>query len=248
VPTAPKQAQKEWNLHIDRAMDEETLRLKEDNFDDQSFLPNRHLILKWGAVMLAVVVLCAGAWELSEIPGNSNSLTYPGARQPSTIAPRSPLALRDSSQFDPSKAIGTSGSASTAAAINTEANAATIRELDSIIGGHTASELVGRHVELQVPVVSQNNLVAFWVGSPDDRLLVVLHRDVRDGHQRQVSDPPEHGIRTVEPGQQATISGTIQRVPDIEGRFSWDLTRQELKDVEARGFYLQADSLRTAGG
>jgi hypothetical protein len=226
-------------------MDEDTLQ--EDNFEDASFLPKRHLVLKWGGVLVAVMALGGAAWGLAEIPKNSKSLTYPGARQPSTIEPRSPSALRDSSQFDPSKEIGTSGSDTPGSARDNAADASVIRELDSIIGGHSPSELVGRRVDLQVPVLGQNNLVTFWVGSQDKPLLVVLHRDVRDGHQRQASTPPAHGIVTVERGQQATISGTIQRVPKPEDRYSWDLTRSQLAQVENRGIYLQADTVRTVG-
>jgi hypothetical protein len=227
-------------------MEEENL---EDNYEDINYLPKRHLILKWSGVCVAVLAVCTAAWYLSEIPNNAWNMTYPGARQASGREPRSPELLRDgSNQFDPSKVLGTSGTTPpTAVDADSGQAESTIRDLDAIIAKGGASSLVGRHVDLQVPVLGENNLVAFWVGSPDDEILVVLHRDRRDDQQRMTSQPPAHSIEPVHQGQQATISGTLQTVPDIEGRFSWELTRSQLDEVEGRGVYLLADNVRTTG-
>ena len=148
-------------------------------------------------------------------------------------------------QVDPSKAVGTSGRTAVTEPRDGEASPSVIHDLETIVGTADASTLVGRRVDLHVPLLGENSLVAFSVGSSEKPLLVVLHRDVRDGHERQVSLPPAHGIVTVERGQQATISGTIQRAPSAEERFSWDLTAPQRRALEARGIYLLADSVRT---
>ena len=217
----------------------------EDNYEDISFMPKRHLVMKWTGVFVAVVAVLWIAWALAVIPSNSAELTYAGARQASGREPGATPALADHGQFDPSKVVGTSGTAVTAT--DAAAVQAQIRDLDSIVGNRNPASLVGQRVSLQVPLVREDNMSVVWLGSPENPLLVVLNRDVRDGFQRMASQPPSHGIQTVEPGQQAVISGTIQRIPSKEMRFSWDLNKAQQERLESRGVYLLADSVRQAG-
>jgi len=219
--------------------------MEEDNFDDISFLPPRHILIKAGGVLVALLALAGAMSALTEIPNNSRELTYAGSLQPTGRERPTSSTLRQGMQVDPSKAVGTSGRTDVSEPRDSDASPAVIHDLETILGNADASTLVGRHVDLHVPVVRENSLVTFWVGAPENPLLVVLHRDVRDGHERQVSLPPAHGIVTVEHDQQATISGTIQRAPSAEGRFSWDLTAPQRRALDARGVYLLADSVRT---
>ena len=221
--------------------------MEEDNFDDISFLPSRHILIKAGGIFVAVLALAGAIWALAEIPNNSKELTYAGSLQPTGRERPTPSTLRQGMQVDPSKAIGTSGRTAITEPGDADASPAVIRDLETIIGNADATTLVGRRVDLHVPVLRESSLVTFWVGSSDKPLLVVLHRDVRDGHERQVSLPPAHGIVAIEHSQQATISGTLQRAPSAEGRFSWDLTAAQRRDLEKRGVDLLADSVRTAG-
>jgi hypothetical protein len=216
----------------------------EDNFDDIIYLPKRHFFLKSSGVGAAVLAVLGIAWGLSEIPKNWWELTYAGARQTTDIRPRTELSLRDGMQYDPAKVIGTSGTpaaAPTDAAAVQEEN----REVDAILRDHAPADLIGQRVEVKVPIKTDNSMVTYWVGPPDQSLLVVLHRDVRNGLARMASEPSAHAIAPVKVGDVATLSGTIQRVPHSEQtRFSWDLTAAQRKDVETRGIYLLADSLR----
>ena len=96
-----------------------------------------------------------------------------------------------------------------------------IHELETITGMNDGHELVGRRVELHVPVQGQINDVAIWVGSADNRLLVVL--------------PSGHGLDAESDGKTVAISGTVDRVPKHQLPYSWD-----------RPIYIRADALSTA--
>ena len=122
-----------------------------------------------------------------------------------------------------------------------------VRNLDQILGGRDPKELVGRQVEFEAPVLDDGNPVTFWIGTGDDRLLVVMGRDSRDVQDRQTSTPPSHGIPPVQRGQQAIISGTIQEVPSAEERYNWRLTREQTRELERRGVYVRAHSVRSYG-
>lgn len=119
----------------------------------------------------------------------------------------------------------------------------TIHELETITGATDGHELVGRTVDLHVPVQQHLNDVAFWIGPRDNRLLVVLARDNRDGATRQEGRPGSTGLTIPEAGQQATISGTIQRVPYAEAMYSWGLTNADRAELMERRIYLRADSV-----
>jgi hypothetical protein len=119
-----------------------------------------------------------------------------------------------------------------------------IHDLETIMGVNDGHELVGRRVDIHAPVQQHVNDVAFWIGSKDNRLLVVLARDTRDGVERQRGEPSKSGLGAVPPGQQATISGTIQRVPYGEAMYSWGLTNADRAELMDRRIYLKADSVR----
>jgi hypothetical protein len=124
---------------------------------------------------------------------------------------------------------------------------AIIQELDTITGSVGGQELIGRRVDLHVNVQAVPNEVVFWIGEKDNRMLVVLGRDNRDGKARQLGLPPRHGIVPIHTGQQATVSGSVQRLPKAEDMDSWRLTETDRADLLDRKLYIRADSVTTAG-
>jgi hypothetical protein len=228
----------------------------EDDFDDIDVSRRRHPLLKasvlLGALLGFAVAVWGAIWVLAEIPKSNRELTYAGMRRPTEQPPRAVTTIRQQAlQVDPGRAVATAGTAEgvipVAGSGDGSQSTAAIQELATITEDANISGLIGRRVNLHVPALAEHNLVTFWVGTPDNRLLVVLHRDIRNGDQRQRSSAPAHGILTVERGQQTLISGTIQRVPSAEQRMSWNLTQSQTRDVEARQIYLEADSVRTEG-
>ena len=220
----------------------------EDRYEDSDDMGSRHLLLKIGGVMAILAAFAGVMWILAETPRNSSDLTYAGARLTSNATEETPAAVSRDHRPHPARVVGTGGAGMPGAAGAFEAaEPIVIQELDTITGSVDGSELVGRKIDLHVPVLQEGNPVTFWVGSPDNRLLVVLHRDSRDGSARQASQPPAHGILPVQRGQQAAISGTIQMVPPAEDRYSWNLTDAQTREVESRRIYLRADSVRSEG-
>lgn len=127
----------------------------------------------------------------------------------------------------------------------TGGNAAVIRELEASKGdGH---ELVGRKVDLTLPVQSRANDQAFWIGSGENEMLAVVHRDNRTAEQRYFGVPSGNAIDDVKAGQQVTVTGTIQAVPYREATYSWGLSTEDVDRLEARPIYIEADSVRVAG-
>jgi hypothetical protein len=117
-----------------------------------------------------------------------------------------------------------------------------IHDVETITGTTDGHELVGRAVELHVPIQQHINDVAFWVGFPDNRLLVVISRDTRDGRTRQLGEiSPNAIVVPQEPGQVAVISGHIQPIPYAEAMFSWGLTNPDRAQLRERPIYLKAD-------
>ena len=144
-------------------------------------------------------------------------------------------------------AVGTSGQQAEGAARNSGPSATgaggIIHELETITGTNDGHELVGRRVEMHVPVSQHINDGAFWVGMGDNRLLVVLSRDTRDGQDRQRGEPSTTGISNLRAGQQATVAGSIQRVPYAEAMYSWGLTNADRAELMERRIYLKADTV-----
>lgn len=142
--------------------------------------------------------------------------------------------------------VGTSGEEVPGADQNSGPSASgIIRDLETITGANDGHALVGRRVELSAPISRHINDVAFWVGMGDNRLLVVLARDDRDGAERQRGEPAGTDIKALNPGQQATIAGTIERVPYAEAMYSWGLTNADRSELMDRRIYLRAN---TVGG
>ena len=122
-----------------------------------------------------------------------------------------------------------------------------ITEIETITGTNDAMALVGRRVDVHVDVQDRANDHAFWVGSPDNRLLVVIGRDTRDGSERQRGKPSNHRITPVRSGQRAAISGIIRPVPKAEDRYNWNLTRDDERELADRKVYIDADTVSSEG-
>ena len=137
---------------------------------------------------------------------------------------------------------GNPGAVGTSGQLEEGSSAGIIHDIETITGVNDGHELVGRRVDLHVPVSQHINDVAFWVGMGDNRLLVVLARDNRDAENRQRGGSSSSGVN-LRAGQQATISGSIQRVPYAEAMYSWGLTNADRAELMDRRIYLRADSV-----
>ncbi len=122
-----------------------------------------------------------------------------------------------------------------------------IQELDTITGSVDGQQLIGRRVDLHVIVQAVPNELVFWVGERGNRMLVVMGRDSRDGRERQLGLPARHWISPVHAGQQATISGSVERLPKAAEMSSWDLTEDELVELLDRKLYVRAGTVTTNG-
>ena len=224
-------------MHQFQGMEDEN----EDNFDDIDFMPRRHVFLTMGGICAAVLAVAVVMWGLAETNTNRN-LTFQGNRRATDIRPRAANPLRESSYKDPASPVGTSGLVASEPAH--APSPAPIPDLKTLLATDDPATLAGRRVEIDVPTLAEHNLTTFWIGGPDDRLLVVLGRDTRNGSERQASKAPEHGIAPGHSGQETSISGIVQRVPSAEGRFNWDLTRAQTQELKRRGVYILADRVR----
>ena len=140
--------------------------------------------------------------------------------------------------------VGEAGAVGTAGRDRSAAEAMlvySIHEVETITGLVDRRPLIGRKVELHVPVAAIANDQAFWVGEKDNRLLVVPTRDHRDPVERQAGLITGNGIAPLESGSTAVISGTIQPMPIAEQVSSWGLTTQDREELAARGVYVRAD-------
>jgi hypothetical protein len=102
---------------------------------------------------------------------------------------------------------------------------------------------IGERVTIRVPARDLMNDVAFWAGSGEEQILVVMNRDRRSGEERQQGLPAPHGIKRAEGLASATISGVIEPVPDAEATYSWALTRADRVALGRAGAYLRAESV-----
>jgi hypothetical protein len=141
----------------------------------------------------------------------------------------------------PQDLVGTAGSHEGA---KPDEDATVLREIETITGANDAMALVGRRVDLHVDVQARANDHAFWVGPTDNRVLVVWGRDNRDSSERQAGAPASDEVALVRDGQRAAISGVIEPIPIAEGRFSWDLTEQDQRELGERKVYIRADSVK----
>jgi hypothetical protein len=128
-----------------------------------------------------------------------------------------------------SAAVGTTGGHA-----NVAEGPAIISEIETITGTNDGMALIGRRVDLHVDVQGLANDHAFWVGSPDNRLLVVLARD-----------NSSHRMAPVHRGQRTAVSGVIKRIPDTEAIAAWKLTSTDRRELVDRKIYIRADSITT---
>lgn len=96
---------------------------------------------------------------------------------------------------------------------------ATLHDLETATGAVDRNELIGRRVDFHVKVAGVGSGGSFWVGSKDNRMLVV-------------SASPD-GSPPVTSGQTARITGTIEGLPN-------GAVREELKDQKV---YIRADNV-----
>lgn len=109
---------------------------------------------------------------------------------------------------------------------------ATLHDLETLTGSLDPHELIGSRVDFHLKATEVADDTSFWVGSKDNRMLVVLaSNDTQPAH----------------PGQMVRITGTIQGIPNAQARYSEginDSLRRELKDQKV---YIRADHVFPAG-
>jgi len=194
--------------------------------------------MKWLFALGVIVIAALGIWLVPQSRNDREVWDGGGVAAGSTSStPHHDLERSPS-------AVGTSGTHGAAA--ETDAPNV-ITEIETITGTNDGMGLIGRRVDLHVDVQNRANDQAFWVGSRDNRLLVVLDRDTRDGAQRQDGRAPNHRISPVHGGQRATISGVVRPVPKAEHRYSWNLTREDERELKDRKIYIAADSVSSEG-
>jgi hypothetical protein len=209
--------------------------MNEDSEADPYVVKRRRLGLRFVAVSIVLVALGI-VWAYQRDLRRAAELDSPASPAAGMTTPGS---------------VGTSGTVDAPAATDSGSVAvvppAIIQELDTITGSVGGQELVGRRVDLHVTVHSVPNEVVFWIGGKDNRVLVALGRDNRDGRGRQHGLSPRHGILTVHAGQQATISGSLQRLPKAEEIYGWRLTEPDYAELLDRKMYIRADTVTTDG-
>jgi hypothetical protein len=129
--------------------------------------------------------------------------------------------------------VGTSGAAASVAT-DGEPAPALIRDIETITGTIDGHELIGRRVDLRVPVVATAGAVGYWVGPIDNRVLVITAPDAASGvtatHSVN-SSPTPNAASSATPaagqsathatGQIAAVAGVIKRLPaDAAARWS----------------------------
>ena len=196
-------------------------------------------------ILPAIVVLVGAALAirfLAETPRELDltDTSAAGTRRGASLEPNTgDGAVASSGQEPPGAAAATSGRS---------VGAAVVKELETITGMVDGHELIGRRVDLRVPVEAAGaGNTTYWLGSGDNRLLAVHARDATEGGgHRAGSETRTHGVEPVN-GRKAAVTGTIQRVPDAEERFSWRLTREEEEELLQRNIYVRAERVVAEG-
>ena len=195
-------------------------------------------LLVLGGVALAALLLGAAPQTRNDRgEGDGGGVKVAAASQSS---PRSDTGGMHGKEL---QAVGTSGSHDEVVGA---ADAAVVREIETITGTNDAMSLVGRRVDLHVDVQEHANDHAFWVGSPDNRLLVVWGRDHRDDTNRQAGVPAGNGIEWGQ-GRRAAISGVVHSIRFQENRNAWDLTDEHERELHDRKIYIHAQSVMPEG-
>jgi hypothetical protein len=180
----------------------------------------------WGIVVGVVALVAALAWAVPYIQSRRGTGVSPASDSP----------------------VGTAGRER---ADEPAESPATLHDLETVTGTVDPHELIGRRVDFHVQVADINNYTSFWVGSKDNRMLVVLGRDNRSEAQRIHGDPSPNDIKAAAPGQMVRITGTIEGIPDAEARNSWGVNDPQhhtfedlLKDQKV---YIRADHVTPEG-
>jgi hypothetical protein len=139
----------------------------------------------------------------------------------------SPEIVATAGRVEPTP-VGSSGAAAAAIA------PAIIQELETITGSVDGHQLIGRKVDLHVPVQSVSDNASFWIGERDNRVLVRLRH-------------APHGTTTLRPGQRAAVAGSVQRIPASAELDRWNLTAGEAADLADRRIYIRADDISSHG-
>lgn len=203
---------------------------REPLYEREHMVGGRHLRpLRW-IFVIGVVVLAAIAVALVVPNQNERDVASTGAGSRPDVGAATGTSGADT---DYGPAEGTLGTV--------------ITELETITGSNDAMHLVGQRVDLHADVQQVVSDVAFWVGPSDNRLLVVIARDDRTGHDRQTGHPSSHRLSVMRAGQQATISGVVRRLPEAEATHSWNLTRRDVEELAARGVYVHAQEISANG-
>lgn len=202
--------------------------------------------LVWTIVVAALCFTAGGYSYLREVDGDRDVVGYAGTagvlRAP-VIGELSTVSVRAATTDG--RAVGTAGTTGATPTDTASESAATIKELETITGTNDGHELVGRKVDLHVPVQSRANNVSFWVGEKDNRMLVVMDRDRRTPTDRQRGAVADNPISPTHAGQQADITGTIQKLPRVEAMYSWGLSRDDWNELASRPLYIRADAVRS---
>jgi hypothetical protein len=125
--------------------------------------------------------------------------------------------------------------------------AATLHDLETMTGAVDEHELIGRRVDFHVKVVDIGNDGAFWIGTGDNRELVVPGRDNRSDAQRDFGAPSPNNIKRVVGGQVVHVMGTIEPVPHAEARYGWGLSAPQHHAIDNLKVYIRADSVTAEG-
>jgi hypothetical protein len=174
--------------------------------------------------LLVLVVVAAGGWSLPRYPGASGDAAIVANAAPE------PRLLGTAGIVEPDIALGPDH---------------VVREIETITGTIDGMSLVGRRVDLHVEVQRRATDVAFWIGSADNRVLIVLKRDPRPSDRHGVARG--HAIVPVRDGQRATISGMIRRMPKPGQVAAWGLSAADEAELADRKIYIHADAVSSDG-
>jgi hypothetical protein len=125
---------------------------------------------------------------------------------------------------------------------------AMLHDLETVTGTLDPHELIGQRVDFSVKVADINSYTSFWVGTKDNRMLVVLARDnSRSDAQRDRGAPSLNDIKPAAQGQMVRITGTIEGIPNAEARYSWGLSDSQRSELKDQKVYIRADHLMPEG-
>ncbi|KKQ66811.1 MAG: hypothetical protein US86_C0003G0054 [Candidatus Daviesbacteria bacterium GW2011_GWA2_38_24] len=108
-----------------------------------------------------------------------------------------------------------------------------IAGLSDIVSSENKDLLVGKDVEIvMVPVFKKIDDLTFWVGSDQDKSLLVTLNDEIPFSKEEATD-----LFGLTPGQLLNIRGVVKKMPDKEA-IVWDLTEEERSEVLSNQIYI----------